>query len=340
MGLLDDAIREHLDLKRARGGDPADIERMEREALGPVRREPTIGSARLDETQEYAPRPRDDRYDDELDEFEDVGYHDSTAPHPHHGHEHAHADHDRAGQPGAPGRERPNLFGLRADEPAQPRRRFLRRSRPAAPPDERRLDPGFHEEPALDPHDLHGPYQPLEHEPLEHEPLEHEPLEHEPLEHGAWLDQGDEYPPHEPPERGDPLEHVPSTQAMPGETPPQLRFDQPPKRPRFSPDPLSEQSESGDEGSGTGDPAQETAEHLPPAAPSAEPVEPGVQETTEFDVQRHIADTRNLPDEEPEPPEEAPADEDVLEETPEFLQDTPEHDRLWFEQRPPKDFDF
>lgn len=33
-------------------------------------------------------------------------------------------------------------------------------------------------------------------------------------------------------------------------------------------------------------------------------------------------------------------DEDVLEETPEFLQDTPESERLWFEQRPPKDFDF
>ncbi len=33
-------------------------------------------------------------------------------------------------------------------------------------------------------------------------------------------------------------------------------------------------------------------------------------------------------------------DEDVLEETPEFLRDTPEQDRLWFEQRPPRDFDF
>jgi hypothetical protein len=32
--------------------------------------------------------------------------------------------------------------------------------------------------------------------------------------------------------------------------------------------------------------------------------------------------------------------EDVLEETPEFLQDTPEHDKLWFEQKPPRDFDF
>ena len=38
MGLLDEAIREHLDLKRRRGADPSEIERLEREALGPVRR--------------------------------------------------------------------------------------------------------------------------------------------------------------------------------------------------------------------------------------------------------------------------------------------------------------
>jgi hypothetical protein len=33
-------------------------------------------------------------------------------------------------------------------------------------------------------------------------------------------------------------------------------------------------------------------------------------------------------------------DEDVLEETPDFLEETPEDDQLWFEQKPPKDFDF
>jgi hypothetical protein len=38
------------------------------------------------------------------------------------------------------------------------------------------------------------------------------------------------------------------------------------------------------------------------------------------------------------PPEDA--EDDVLEETPDFLQETPEHDRLWFEQKPPRDFDF
>jgi hypothetical protein len=58
------------------------------------------------------------------------------------------------------------------------------------------------------------------------------------------------------------------------------------------------------------------------------------------------------PVEEPEPvatnteEHEAPAgdkadgDEDVLEETPDFLEETPEDDELWFEQKPPKDFDF
>ena len=40
------------------------------------------------------------------------------------------------------------------------------------------------------------------------------------------------------------------------------------------------------------------------------------------------------------PADEDPGPEDVLDETPDFLQEAPEHDRLWFEQRPPRDFDF
>ncbi|HEY4451813.1 MAG TPA: hypothetical protein VGN13_09495 [Solirubrobacteraceae bacterium] len=36
MGLLDEAIREHLDLKRRNGGDPGEIARKENEALTPV----------------------------------------------------------------------------------------------------------------------------------------------------------------------------------------------------------------------------------------------------------------------------------------------------------------
>ncbi|MCW2996582.1 MAG: hypothetical protein JWN65_131 [Solirubrobacterales bacterium] len=47
---------------------------------------------------------------------------------------------------------------------------------------------------------------------------------------------------------------------------------------------------------------------------------------------------RVAPDVVPADPE--PGEHDELEETPEFLQETPEHDRLWFEQKPPRDFDF
>jgi hypothetical protein len=36
MGLLDEAIREHLELKRRRGADPAEVAREQHEALDPV----------------------------------------------------------------------------------------------------------------------------------------------------------------------------------------------------------------------------------------------------------------------------------------------------------------
>jgi hypothetical protein len=54
MGLLDDAIREHLDLKRRRGADPAEVARLEQEALGPVRRERAVA-----ETAETADGPQE-----------------------------------------------------------------------------------------------------------------------------------------------------------------------------------------------------------------------------------------------------------------------------------------
>ena len=61
----------------------------------------------------------------------------------------------------------------------------------------------------------------------------------------------------------------------------------------------------------------------------ADPPDPSVaahldQETEEYELE----------------PEEEEEGDDVLESTPEFLQDAPDHDRLWFEQRPPRDFDF
>jgi hypothetical protein len=64
----------------------------------------------------------------------------------------------------------------------------------------------------------------------------------------------------------------------------------------------------------------------------------------ERDIPLDQATVEYAPPPPPEEDEEPPAppregEEDVLEETPDFLQETPEHDRLWFEQKPPRDFD-
>ena len=80
-------------------------------------------------------------------------------------------------------------------------------------------------------------------------------------------------------------------------------------------------------------------------APAPDP-EPVTEREPEPDIpldQATVEYTPPPPDE-PEEREEPPTppqegDEDVLEETPDFLQETPEHDRLWFEQKPPRDFD-
>lgn len=61
MGLLDDAIREHLELKRLRGADPDEVAREARVALDPLRGELAAEPERLadlEETEEEIP-PRD-----------------------------------------------------------------------------------------------------------------------------------------------------------------------------------------------------------------------------------------------------------------------------------------
>ena len=98
-----------------------------------------------------------------------------------------------------------------------------------------------------------------------------------------------------------------------------------------------------------------------PAAPEPAPIEPApIEPAAEAPRPPLPKEPVPTPEPEPEPPrrtsdtptqgfdalslddEDAEGEdgEDVLEETPDFLQDTPEHDRLWFEQKPPRDFDF
>jgi hypothetical protein len=94
-----------------------------------------------------------------------------------------------------------------------------------------------------------------------------------------------------------------------------------------------------------------------PASPSGEDAPPISQlDTVEHHFEEAIDEAEVVEDQppadqsgsaEPEAGAEAGAgeeggehEEDVLEETPEFLQDAPEDDELWFEQGEPKDFDF
>jgi hypothetical protein len=210
MGLLDDAIREHLDLKRRRGGDPTEIERAEREALGPVRRGPELTG----EEEAAAPEP-------------------PAAPE---------ADHS------------PAPSETDADHPpdqAEPWERF------AEDPELRALE----EPEELSPHE---PARAPDGDPL----MDDEPFSGE---------RAEPAPPH-------PADLAPAPEAEP---------------------PLPHPADP------------------PPAARDDVPRGRVDQETEEYEF-------------EPE----AEAGDDVLESTPEFLQDAPEHDRLWFEQRPPRDFDF
>jgi hypothetical protein len=97
------------------------------------------------------------------------------------------------------------------------------------------------------------------------------------------------------------------------------------------------------------EPAAAEAQPEPEPEPEAEaeavepPPEPEASEAG-YEEDPWLADERDeVPaDESLDRPrgEEPEAGEDVLEETPDFLQETPEHDRLWFEQRPPRDFDW
>ncbi len=224
MGLLDDAIRDHLDLKRRRGADPAEVERAEREALGPVRRapvEPAEGELTLG-----PPTSEDEFVGDEHVEWD----------------EHFEAATELHAVPDA--------------EPGSP--------------------------------------APLEHEPFEHEAVEHERFEHEPFAA-------------EPP-ASEPIAAVPADRLAPEPAPPAVREPEP------EPEPEPEEEE----------PEPRRRRGLFGRR------EPAGDATVEYDVEGVLGAEE----------EDGKEGEDVLEETPEFLQDTPDHDRLWFEQKPPKDFDF
>ncbi len=82
---------------------------------------------------------------------------------------------------------------------------------------------------------------------------------------------------------------------------------------------------------------------IPHVSPSDEP-EPGDPEVPASTDEPESLEFDQLPGETVEPraatAEDDESDEDLLEETPDFLKDAPDGEDLWFEQGEPKDFDF
>ena len=101
-------------------------------------------------------------------------------------------------------------------------------------------------------------------------------------------------------------------------------------------DPRAPEAVYDDEPEDEPEPSMPAGEPEAPVAPPAPPPE------REPEPEREDPEAEADVAEEPAPPREAAEGEreDVLEETPDFLQETPEHDRLWFEQKPPRDFEF
>src|SRR5215211_5882251 len=80
MGLLDDAIREHLELKRRRGADAEEVSRLEQEALGPPRRGEFAGAATPAEPAEPVEAHEPSEPDEPMEEVEPLETVDPRAP--------------------------------------------------------------------------------------------------------------------------------------------------------------------------------------------------------------------------------------------------------------------
>ncbi|MGN6664963.1 MAG: hypothetical protein ACTHK6_12285 [Solirubrobacterales bacterium] len=309
MSILDDAIREHLELKRAHGADETELKRLEDEAFGPP--------GRPDEPDPAAEAPTEFLATPEA----------ATAVEP---------------APEEGGRRRINIADLQEPPPAEP----------PAPQEEPRIEVAEASEaaeaedaPPLPAEDAAQAAPPAEEEPVA---MEHE-IVAEPAESAEPKPPAEPEPPaderqaiaEQPTELFDVeaemgTEDVPAPVEAPSPSDEEIVAAEQ-EEPRLAP--VADEEEEDEEFwseqrlSDELDQALEapiTDEHEEPA-PTAEPSPPVFDHEEEDDE-----------DEESERPDYDPdtGHEDVLEDTPDFLEDAPEDDELWFEQRPPKDFDF
>ncbi|HEX5609824.1 MAG TPA: hypothetical protein VFX45_07015 [Solirubrobacterales bacterium] len=316
MSILDDAIREHLELKRAHGADDAELKKLEDEAFGPPERPGEVDPA--------AEAPT---------EF-------MSAP--------------EAPPAEAPSERRePNIADLQeAPEPAAP-------EAPPEPPADEAHPATEHEaipEPAdaaeLAPEPEAGPNT-AERHAIAEQPTElfdvESAIEAEPEAADAPAPSDDDLldAEHAEPRLApvDPLSGIEASAAEAEAAEEPLLEDEEEEDDFFSEQRLSDELNQALETPVEGEPqgGPRTEEPIPPG-PHTEETEAhyAEREREEAEVEDDEAAEEEYEDERPAASSEPkPAGhEDVLEETPDFLEDAPEDDDLWFEQRPPKDFDF
>jgi hypothetical protein len=283
MSILDDAIREHLELKRAHGADEAELKKLEDEAFGPP--------GRPQEPDPFAEAPTEFMATPEV-----------------------------AGATGESGGRRINVADLQ--EPPPP---------PPASPTEEPTAPAAEEAPAESESD--GEREAIAEQPTEFFDVEAEmgvddapvieaasPSDEEIVD--AELSEPKLAPAEPPTEIHASRTEEPAEPAEEDEEDEEFWSDQ-----RLS-DELDQALES---------PLAEEHE-LPPLIEEHEVPRAAAEPTALYEDAAPEDDEHG---DEPPRPDYDPdtGHEDVLEDTPDFLEDAPEDDELWFEQKPPKDFD-
>lgn len=300
MSILDDAIREHLELKRAHGADESELKKLEDEAFGPP--------GRPEEPDPFAEAPT---------EFMAAPEAPAAEPASEEGDRRRINIADLQEPPAPP--EEPKAEAAEAIEPPT-----AETAMPAPAEDPARAAPPAEEQPALE-HELVAPPVEQDEEP---EPAadERHAIAEQPTElFDVEAEMGAEAAPAaEAPSPSD--EQIVEAEL---EEPKLVPVEQPEEdyeeedEEFWSEQRLSDELDQALE-------APITEEHEAPA-PTAEPTAP-IFDVEEDDEEQEEGER---PDYDPDT-----GHEDVLEDTPDFLEDAPEDDELWFEQRPPKDFDF
>jgi hypothetical protein len=328
MSILDDAIREHLELKRAHGADDVELKKLEDEAFGPPQRP--------DEHDPFAEAPTEFLVAPEVGAGEQPD--------------------DDAGA-----RRAPNLADLQEAPEPQPA--------PAPAPDEA----PHAEEPDDGPAEEEHPA--MEHEAIAdagHSTEERHAIAEQPTEMFDVEGQFEDAATESDAPSDDDLVDAELTEPRLAPVDPLAGIE---ASAGTGGEPAAEEDEPADEFDEFFS-EQRLSDELNQALEAPLPDEPGAPPTEEAPAvfidldneeedaaEAEVAFEDDEPDEEPsaehelatpeappEPEEDTPlppappasssSHEDVLEDTPEFLEDAPEDDNLWFEQKPPKDFDF